>query len=102
VERNAELSAMYPEAVGNIVHVDLADGRQLTRRVDYPLGNAKNRLKDSAVEGKFVALVEALIGKERAKKIIDIAWELDEAQNVNELMAACLVLGDSTGPPQSD
>jgi 2-methylcitrate dehydratase len=102
VERNAELSAMYPEAVGNIVHVDLADGRQLTRRVDYPLGNAKNRLKDSAVEGKFVALVEALIGKERAKKIIDIAWELDEAQNVNELMAACLVMGDSTGPPQSD
>src|SRR6266508_3708926 len=32
VERNAELSAMYPEAVGNIVHVDLADGRRLTRR----------------------------------------------------------------------
>ena len=30
VERNAELSAMYPDAVGNIVHVDLADGRRLT------------------------------------------------------------------------
>src|ERR1700736_2888368 len=29
VERNAELSAMYPGAVANIVHVDLADGRRL-------------------------------------------------------------------------
>ena len=61
MERNAELSALYPDAVGNIVHVDLADGRRLTRRVDYPLGNAKNRLKDSAVEGKFLALVERII-----------------------------------------
>ena len=88
VERNAELSAMYPEAVGNIVHVDLADGRRLTRRVDYPLGNAKNRLKDSAVEGKFLALVERVIGENRARKIIELVWKVDETKNVDELMQA--------------
>ncbi|PYK23916.1 MAG: hypothetical protein DME59_15615 [Verrucomicrobia bacterium] len=88
VERNAELSAMYPDAVGNIVHVDLADGRRLTKRVDYPLGNAKNRLKDSAVEGKFLGLVERIIGETRAKKIIELAWKLDEAKNVDALMQA--------------
>jgi len=79
---------MYPDAVGNIVHVDLADGRRLTRRVDYPLGHAKNPLKDSAVEGKFLALVEPVIGKKRAKKIVDLVWKLDEAKNVVELMQA--------------
>src|SRR5436189_3492 len=88
VERHAELSAMYPEAVGNIVHVDLAEGRRLTKRVDYPLGNAKNRLKDSAVEGKFLGLVEPVIGETRARKIIELAWKLDEAKNVDELMQA--------------
>src|SRR5213083_2500243 len=88
VERNTELSAMYPDAVGNIVHVDLADGRRLTQRVDYPLGNAKNRLKDSAVEGKFLALIERSIGESRAKKIIELVWKLDEAKNVDELMQA--------------
>jgi len=86
VERNAELSAMYPEAVGNIVHVDLAEGRRLTKRVDYPLGNAKNRLKDSAVEGKFLGLVEPVIGETRAKKIIELVWKLDEVKNVDGLM----------------
>jgi len=91
VERNAELSAMYPEAVGNIVHVDLADGRRLTKRVDYPLGNAKNRLKDSAVEGKFLALVERIIGESRAKKITELVWKLDEAKNVAALMQALQV-----------
>jgi 2-methylcitrate dehydratase PrpD len=82
---------MYPEAVGNIVHVDLADGRRLTRRVDYPLGNAKNRLKDSAVVGKFLALVERIIGETRAKGIIELVWKLDEAKNVDELMQALRV-----------
>src|SRR5216117_3145556 len=62
VERNAELSAMYPGAVANIVHVDLADGRRLTKRVDYPLGHAKNPLKDSEVEGKFNSLVVPALG----------------------------------------
>ena len=94
VERNAELSAMYPEAVGNIVHVDLADGRRLTKRVDYPLGNAKNRLKDSAVEGKFLGLVEPVIGETRAKKIIELVWKLDEAKNVHGLMQGMRMTND--------
>src|SRR5437879_5614537 len=83
VERNAELSAIYPGAVANIVHVDLADGRRLTKRVDYPLGHAKNPLNDSQVEGKFFALVEPSIGQKRAGRIVDLVWKLDEAKNVD-------------------
>jgi 2-methylcitrate dehydratase PrpD len=83
---------MYPGAVANIVHVDLADGRRLTRRVDYPLGHAKNPLKDSEVEEKFFALVEPAIGQKRAKRIVDIVWKLDEAANVDELMKALVMV----------
>jgi len=88
VERNEELSGLYPGAVANIVHVDLADGRRLTRRVDYPMGHAKNPLKDSQVEEKFNVLVDPMLGSDRARKIIDIVWKLDEAKNVSELMRA--------------
>ena len=86
VQRNAELSALYPDAVANIVHVDLADGRRLTKRIDYPMGHAKNPLKDSQVERKFLALVKLELGETRAKKIVDLVWKLDEAKNVDELM----------------
>src|SRR6184192_2543915 len=86
VQRNAELSALYPDAVANIVHVDLADGRRLTKRIDYPMGHAKNPLKDSQVEEKFDVLVDPIFGRERARKIIDIVWKLDEAKNVNQLV----------------
>jgi 2-methylcitrate dehydratase len=88
VERNAELSAIYPGAVANIVHVDLDGGRRLTKRVDYPLGHAKNPLNDSEVEGKFFALVEPSIGQKRAKRIIDLVWKLDEAPSVDALVKA--------------
>jgi 2-methylcitrate dehydratase len=88
VKRNAELSAMYPDAVANIVHVDLDDGRRLTKRVDYPLGHAKNRLKDSEVEGKFFGLVSPALSEKRARAIVDLVWKLDEAKNVDELMEA--------------
>src|SRR5438067_4947148 len=88
VKRNAELNAMYPDAVANIVHVDLDEGRRLTRRVDYPLGHAKNRLKDSEVEKKFFALVSPTIGERRARGIVDFVWKIDEAKNVDELVKA--------------
>ncbi|PYL51717.1 MAG: MmgE/PrpD family protein, partial [Verrucomicrobia bacterium] len=70
VERNAELSAMYPDAAANIVRVELADGRRLSKRVDYPMGHAKNPLKDTEVERKFFALVKPELGETRAKKIV--------------------------------
>ena len=79
---------MYPDAVANIVHVDLVDGRRLTRRVDYPLGHAKNPLKDSQVEQKFNALVGPMLGSDRGRKVIDIVWKLDHAKNVDELIKA--------------
>jgi len=86
VERNDELSALYADAVANIVHVTLADGRTLTKRVDYPLGNAKNRLKDSEVEGKFFNLAAPKITKTSADRVVELCWKLDEASDVSQLM----------------
>ena len=70
------------------MHVDLDDGRPLTKRVDYPLGHAKNPLKDSEVEEKFVALVSPSLGEKKARGIVDLVWKLDDAKNVDELMKA--------------
>ena len=86
VQRNAELSALYAKAVANIVHVTLQDGRTLTKRVDYPLGNARNPVSDKQLEGKFNALVVPALGEEGAQKLLAAAWKLDEAQNPDELM----------------
>ena len=91
VQRNAELSSLYAKAVANIVHVTLEDGRTLTKRVDYPLGNALNPVSDKQLEGKFNALVVPALGDAGAKKIVDLVWKLDEAKNVDALMQAIMM-----------
>ena len=94
VQRNDELSSLYAKAVANIVHVTLKDGRTLTKRVDYPLGNAHNPVSDKQLEGKFNALVVPALGDTGAKKIVDLVWKLDEAKNVDELMQALTMTND--------
>ena len=86
VQRNDELSSIYAKAVANIVHVTLQDGRVLTKRVDYPLGNALNPVSDKQLEGKFNSLVVPELGEAGARKILDVAWKLEEAQSADELM----------------
>ena len=86
VQRNDELSSLYAKAVANIVHVTLQDGRALTKRVDYPLGNAFNPVSDQQLEGKFNALVVPELGEEGAQKILAAGWKLEEAKSPNELM----------------
>jgi 2-methylcitrate dehydratase len=91
VQRNHELSSLYAKAVANIVHVTLPDGRVLTKRVDYPLGNALNPLSDKQLEGKFNSLVVPAIGENRAKAIVDLSWNLDRAKSIGDLMKILLV-----------
>ncbi|MEO8044641.1 MAG: MmgE/PrpD family protein [Spartobacteria bacterium] len=86
VQRNDELSSLYAKAVANIVHVTLKDGKVLTKRVDYPLGNAFNPVSDKQLEGKFNALVVPEIGEEGAQKIVAAGWKLEDAKNPSELM----------------
>ncbi len=86
VQRNDELSSLYAKAVANIVHVTLKDGKVLTKRVDYPLGNAFNPVSDKQLEGKFNVLVVPALGEEGAQKIVAAGWKLEEAKNPSELM----------------
>ena len=86
VTRNAELSSLYPGAVANIVHVTLKDGRTLTKRVDYPLGNAKNPVSDVELERKFLHLVAPALGRDHCARILQCAWALEEQDGVHHLM----------------
>src|SRR5258706_2020881 len=86
VERHAELSARYPEAVGNIVTVKLRNGRALGERVDNPHGHARNPLTDAEVEAKFHALADDRLGAERADAVLRWLWRLEQADELDTLM----------------
>ena len=86
VERNAELSSIYPRAVANIVHVSLRDGRTVSKRVDYPLGNAKNPVSDAELEAKFLSLVAPALGRDHCAQILEHAWRFDQQNDLGDLL----------------
>ena len=83
VERNEELSALYAEAVANIVHVNLADGRTLdqarrlsaraTRRTGSRIPRWKGNFSTCRAEDRRRA---------GADKVVEHCWKLDEAKDV--------------------
>ena len=74
VERQAGLSARYPEAVGNIVTVRLRDNRQLREHVDYPPGHAEEPAQRRATRMKFHSLADPRLGQERASTVLETGW----------------------------
>lgn len=91
VRRHAELSRLYPAAVGNIVTVQLHSGESLTERVDYPRGHARKPLNDADVEAKFRLLATPLITPERMTAVLGWLWQLDRQANYGELWRLLLV-----------
>jgi len=87
VRRHEELSAAYPTAVGNIVTVQVRNGRALTERVDYPRGHARNPLTDAEVEAKFHSLADKILGADPRKAVCATVWKLDQTRNVKELLS---------------
>ncbi len=85
VERHAELSRLYPAAVGNIVTVTLQDGGHRSERVDYPRGHARRPLTDAELETKFHSLADPAVGHERATELLRRVWKLEEARDFQPL-----------------
>jgi 2-methylcitrate dehydratase len=86
VHRDPTLTTRYPNGIPNRLTVTLANGRTLTKEVEFPRGHAHNPMTDSEVENKFRLLVEPRYGKEKADRILAACLELEKLKRVNDLM----------------
>ena len=86
VVEDSELTALYPEAVGNQVEIKTKTGRHV-RRVDHPKGHPKNPMSDGEVEGKFRALCEGKLPRRRIDLILKCLWNLERTRDLGELMS---------------
>lgn len=86
VHRDAELSKRYPAGIPNRITVTLEDGRQLVEEVEFPRGHAENPMTDEEVAHKFRMLAVPRWGAERAGKILDLCWRLEELAAVRPLV----------------
>jgi 2-methylcitrate dehydratase len=86
VNRNAEMTAGYPDGIPNLLKIKLKNGQELTKKVSYPLGHAKNPMEDVHIEKKFRSLAERVFPASRVDQILDRLWHFDDTANVADIM----------------
>jgi 2-methylcitrate dehydratase len=87
VVADPEIEKVFPQLQRVMVAIRTADGRELTRQLDYPKGDPRNPLSDREVEEKFEALAAPVVPEGRRKGIRETVWNLERLESVGELMA---------------
>ncbi len=64
--------------VGGVVH---------EANIEHATGTIDNPMSDSAIEAKFLANAEPVIGPDNARRLAEGVWKLDTAADVRSLIA---------------
>ena len=87
VNRNAEMTAGYPDGIPNLLVIKTTDGREFSKKVSYPLGHNKNPMNDQDVEKKFRMQASRVMSESHVNNILDELWRIDTCEDVSEVMA---------------
>jgi 2-methylcitrate dehydratase PrpD len=85
VEVDPELEALGFEHVRSKVTVTLADGRTVRGQADAAIGHPLKPMSQARLEGKFLECADGVIEIDRARKLIDLVWGLEQQPSVREL-----------------
>jgi len=81
------LDSIYPEECRpTTVEVKTKDGKTYTKRVDYPKGEPKRPLTDDELYEKFVKWSGPSLSPEKAERIREALFRLEEFDDVSEFM----------------
>ncbi|MEQ1474665.1 MAG: MmgE/PrpD family protein, partial [Candidatus Acidiferrum sp.] len=82
--KDEELQNLMPLRVA-IVELKLADGTQLTRRVDNVRGTPENPMTREEIVAKATDLIAPVFGVAEADKLVDRVMNLETVKNIREL-----------------
>ncbi|MQA80507.1 MAG: hypothetical protein GEV10_18845 [Streptosporangiales bacterium] len=82
IEPDERFDSQYPAAE---VRITLKDGRQLTHVAPYALGHRQNPMSDAQIEDKYFGMTVPHVGQERAERMRDLIWRLDELDDLEQL-----------------
>ena len=84
---DAELDLNFPDQWSTVIEIELAGGKRLSRRVDYPTGEPENPMDQPMLAEKFRSLT-SLAGWSEAKSggLIPVVYGLDKAKSLAGLL----------------
>lgn len=85
VKADPVLEALYPKARPAVVTITLKNGREVSNRVDYPVGDRRNPMTYQQVLDKFHDCVKDTVSNEQAERLIDTVNNMEDRM-ISELM----------------
>lgn len=90
---NEAFEARFPASQPSRVTVVLRDSAEHSAEVEYPTGDPRNPMADSAIGAKFRALAEPVLGAERCCRVSALVAGLQDLADVGELVGAMALPG---------
>jgi len=86
-----KVKATIDESLGNdqAEAVVVVDGVRHRAFIEHATGSADNPMSEAALEAKFMANAEPVIGRDRAQQVRDLVQGLDRLADVGELIGLC-------------
>lgn len=78
--------AEIPMPSRSIITIKMKDGREFLKRVDAAKGSPENPLSKEEIVKKYRDCSEPVIGREKVDRSIDMIWNLDKIEDINQLM----------------
>jgi 2-methylcitrate dehydratase PrpD len=70
------------------VLIRLHGGRVVEKHVEHALGSLEHPMSDRDLEDKFRGLADGILTSDRAQRVIDLCWRLEELEDAGELVHA--------------
>ena len=87
VNRNAEMTAGYPDGIPNLLVIKTTDGKEYSKKVSYPLGHNRNPMNDVDIEKKFKSLALRWMSEQNAERLLKALWDIENCKDISEVMA---------------
>ena len=84
--RDASLDAVYPEIWPAAIEIETVDGRFLTERIEYALGEPENPVSREGLVAKFVDLTGERLGGDCALALADRILHLESEPDIKRVM----------------
>ena len=83
-----DLTTMYPARWPTRIMIVLRTGERMCATSDYPRGNPENPVGTALLEEKFLSLVRARFGGERAHRALDAVRSIEDYSDMRESFAS--------------
>ena len=82
---DAECERIYPGRRSGVAKITLKNGQSFEQRVLDPKGEAENPMTDADLTHKFLSNCEAIAGKDKCARVLDLVWSIETAPGLTEL-----------------